>query len=116
MKISYQTALITGSSRGHGRGIAVKLAQEGVKKIAIHYLNRKDEAEQNAGPTPRVYDLLGPSATAGPSARSPVIGVSAVGSTAVTSLRMPTGHFSCTRRQCRLAGAHWARFQKRFPV
>lgn len=46
MKITFQTALITGSSRGHGRGIAVKLAQEGVKKIAIHYLERKDEAEQ----------------------------------------------------------------------
>jgi enoyl-[acyl-carrier protein] reductase III len=46
MKIAFQTALITGSSRGHGRGIAVKLAQEGVKKIAIHYRSRQDEAEQ----------------------------------------------------------------------
>ena len=46
MKISFQTALITGSSRGIGRRIAVKLAQEGVKKIAIHYLNNKDEAER----------------------------------------------------------------------
>ena len=46
MKISFQTALITGSSRGHGRGIVLKLAQEGVKKIAIHYLNGRDEAEK----------------------------------------------------------------------
>jgi enoyl-[acyl-carrier protein] reductase III len=46
MKILFQTALITGSSRGLGRGIAVKLAREGVKKIAVHYLNRKDEAEK----------------------------------------------------------------------
>jgi enoyl-[acyl-carrier protein] reductase III len=46
MKISFQTALITGSSRGHGRGIALKLAQEGVQKIAIHYLSRQDEAEK----------------------------------------------------------------------
>jgi len=37
MQIKFQTALITGSSRGLGRQIAVQLAQEGVKKIAIHY-------------------------------------------------------------------------------
>jgi NAD(P)-dependent dehydrogenase (short-subunit alcohol dehydrogenase family) len=46
MKIPFRTALITGSSRGIGRGIAVKLAREGVKKIAVHYLARKDEAEK----------------------------------------------------------------------
>jgi enoyl-[acyl-carrier protein] reductase III len=46
MKITFKTALITGSSRGHGRGIAVKLAREGVEKIAVHYLTRKDEAEK----------------------------------------------------------------------
>ena len=42
MRIQFQTALITGSSRGLGRQIAVKLATEGVKKIGIHY--RKKEA------------------------------------------------------------------------
>jgi NAD(P)-dependent dehydrogenase (short-subunit alcohol dehydrogenase family) len=46
MKIPFQTALITGSSRGIGRGIAVKLAREGVKNIAVHYLTRQDEAEK----------------------------------------------------------------------
>lgn len=46
MKISFRTALITGSSRGIGRSIAVKLAQEGVEKIAIHYCNNKPEAER----------------------------------------------------------------------
>jgi len=45
MEITFQSALITGSSRGIGRAIAVKLAQEGVKKIAVHYLTRRDEAE-----------------------------------------------------------------------
>jgi enoyl-[acyl-carrier protein] reductase III len=45
MQIKFQTALITGSSRGLGRQIAVKLAQEGVKKIAIHYRTGRSEAE-----------------------------------------------------------------------
>ena len=57
MEINFGTALITGSSRGIGRAIAVKLAREGVKKIAVHYRTRKDEAEKtvclvrNAGAT-----------------------------------------------------------------
>ena len=46
MKISFGTALITGSSRGLGRAIAVKLAQEGVQRIAVHYLTRRNEAEK----------------------------------------------------------------------
>ena len=45
MQIKFQTALITGSSRGLGRQIAVKLATEGVKKIAIHYRTGRTEAE-----------------------------------------------------------------------
>ena len=45
MQITHRTALILGSSRGIGRAIAVKLAQEGVQRIGIHYFTRKDEAE-----------------------------------------------------------------------
>jgi NAD(P)-dependent dehydrogenase (short-subunit alcohol dehydrogenase family) len=41
----FQTALITGSSRGLQRQIAVKLATEGVKKIAIHYRSGRSDAE-----------------------------------------------------------------------
>src|SRR5262245_64907549 len=46
MKIKFQTAFNTGSSRGLGRAIAVKLAREGVQRIAIHYHSRLDEAEK----------------------------------------------------------------------
>jgi enoyl-[acyl-carrier protein] reductase III len=46
MQITFQNALITGSSGGIGRAIALKLAQEGVSKIGIHYNSRRDEAEK----------------------------------------------------------------------
>jgi enoyl-[acyl-carrier protein] reductase III len=45
MQIKFQTALITGSSRGLGRQIALKLASEGVRKIAIHYRTGRFDAE-----------------------------------------------------------------------
>src|SRR5215472_3191467 len=45
MQIRLQTALITGSSRGLGRQIAVKLATEGVRKIAIHYRTGRSASE-----------------------------------------------------------------------
>jgi NAD(P)-dependent dehydrogenase (short-subunit alcohol dehydrogenase family) len=45
MKIKFQTALVTGSSRGLGREIAVRLATEGVGKIAIHYRTGKSDAQ-----------------------------------------------------------------------
>ena len=38
--------MVTGSSGGIGRAIAIKLAQEGVKKIGVHYHSRRDEAEK----------------------------------------------------------------------
>jgi enoyl-[acyl-carrier protein] reductase III len=45
--LSQKTALVTGSSRGIGRGIAFKLAEHGVKKIAINY-NENEPAAQDA--------------------------------------------------------------------
>jgi enoyl-[acyl-carrier protein] reductase III len=45
VQIKFRTALITGSSRGLGRQIAVKLATEGVKKIAIHYRTGRADGE-----------------------------------------------------------------------
>lgn len=43
MPLKEKHALITGSSRGIGRGIALKLAERGVK-IAIHYYKNEDAA------------------------------------------------------------------------
>lgn len=45
MQIKFRSALITGSSRGSGRQIAVKLAEEGVKMIAVHYRTGRFDAE-----------------------------------------------------------------------
>jgi 3-oxoacyl-[acyl-carrier protein] reductase len=45
--LTQQSALITGASRGIGRGIALKLAEQGVKRIAINY-KENDEAAEDA--------------------------------------------------------------------
>ena len=45
MSLRGKTALITGSSRGIGRGIALKLAEHGVK-TAIHYHSQSDVANE----------------------------------------------------------------------
>jgi len=46
MQINFKTALITGSSRGSGRQIAIKLATEGVTRIAVHYRTGRSDAEK----------------------------------------------------------------------
>src|SRR5438876_10566132 len=46
--LTQQTALITGASRGIGRGIALKLAEQGVKRIAIKYKENDAAAEDAA--------------------------------------------------------------------
>jgi enoyl-[acyl-carrier protein] reductase III len=46
MWLQGKSALITGASRGIGRGIALKLAQNGVAKICINYLTRESEAKE----------------------------------------------------------------------
>ena len=43
MSLNGKRALITGSSRGIGRGIALKLAEHGVK-VAVHYYKNKEAA------------------------------------------------------------------------
>ena len=54
MSLQGKLALITGSSRGIGRGIALKLAESGVK-IAVHYYQN----EQAAGDTLAAIRKLG---------------------------------------------------------
>jgi NAD(P)-dependent dehydrogenase (short-subunit alcohol dehydrogenase family) len=44
MSLKGKTALITGSSRGIGRGIALKLAEKGAK-IGVHYFQNRAAAE-----------------------------------------------------------------------
>jgi enoyl-[acyl-carrier protein] reductase III len=46
--ITGRTALITGSSRGIGRGIALKLAECGVNRIGVHYLKNRAAADDTA--------------------------------------------------------------------
>lgn len=41
-----RTALVTGSSRGIGRGIAVRLVECGVQHVAVHYHQNRQAAEQ----------------------------------------------------------------------
>ena len=45
MSLNGKHALVTGSSRGIGRGIALKLAEQGVK-VAIHYYENESAAEE----------------------------------------------------------------------
>jgi len=44
-KLKDKIALVTGASRGIGRGIALRLAQEGAI-VAVHYGKRQDDAEK----------------------------------------------------------------------
>ena len=45
MSLQGKHAFITGSSRGIGRGIALKLAEQGVK-VAVHYFQNEAAAKQ----------------------------------------------------------------------
>jgi NAD(P)-dependent dehydrogenase (short-subunit alcohol dehydrogenase family) len=48
IEVKASTALVTGSSRGIGRGIALKLAECGVGRIGVHYLKNREGAEETA--------------------------------------------------------------------
>ena len=51
MAMAEQIALVTGASRGIGRAVALKLAQEGAQ-IAIHYNQNQEAAEQTLSVLP----------------------------------------------------------------
>jgi 3-oxoacyl-[acyl-carrier protein] reductase len=44
MSFKGKNALVTGSSRGIGRGIALKLAKEGAR-VAVHYYRNRESAQ-----------------------------------------------------------------------
>ena len=46
MWLKGKSALVTGASRGIGRGIALKLAENGAAKICINYLSNDEAAQQ----------------------------------------------------------------------
>lgn len=48
IRLEASTALVTGASRGIGRGIVLKLAECGVRKIAINYLENEAAARDTA--------------------------------------------------------------------
>ena len=48
IEVKARTALVTGSSRGIGRGIALKLADCGVRRIGVHFQKNRELAEQTA--------------------------------------------------------------------
>jgi NAD(P)-dependent dehydrogenase (short-subunit alcohol dehydrogenase family) len=47
-QLKWKSAFVTGGSRGIGRGIVLKLADSGIKRIAINYLSNDAAAEDTA--------------------------------------------------------------------
>ena len=48
LEFSWKTALVTGSSRGIGRGITHKLVDAGIERIAVNYVGNETAANETA--------------------------------------------------------------------
>jgi glucose 1-dehydrogenase len=83
MRLKGKNALVTGSSRGIGRGIALRFAQEGAN-VAINYVGSRDAAEetQQAAEAHGVRAVILPADIASPAAVAELVesAVAALGS------------------------------------
>ena len=57
MSFEGKSVLVTGGSRGIGKAISLRFAQEGAGRVAVSYLRNDKAAEETAGQIRKLVDL-----------------------------------------------------------